>query len=469
MRIADLRVTNMDLFFVLLSAFFQTAPFVMAFVLALCFCLFCITAYNSPVVGVATGVVVYLLKQLLPSASLNIGLNLSPFDFYFVLLGVVVIIRMLNGHFPFRDGIVRLWLVLGLVWCGLFLVGLVKFKTAAGVEFRSTFYSTVSVFYLISYRLDQEQSGGVFRVLYFGAFGLVGLAIYRWVSVALGEFGFWYDPTTPLRVLDSGATLVIAMAMLPGLAMWMKLNATRTVMMLVAPMLLLAVMVLGHRSVWVAGIAALGVAWLLAAKRRKGGQLGLMVPLAVGALTLGALFVLAPRATVTQEFQRSVAETQRENSTIAWRVNSWKSLVEDWVSSGPAVWPAGKPFGTSKRRYIESQGIETEVAAHSHYVTLLIRGGIIGLFCYVAAQLIAARRLLRDTVAVPPWLGAELPLLFVLGNAVYALVYSPDYMQFMFMGLAYSLAVPAAESSSRTRSVGRVSVMQQMHVQPQLR
>lgn len=459
----------MDLFFVLLRVFFQTVPFVIAFVLALSFCLFCITAYNRPTVGVATGVVVYLLKQLLPSASLNIGLNLSPFDFYFVLLGVVVFIRMLNGHLPLRDGIVRLWLVLGLIWCGLFLVGLVKFQTAAGVEFRSTFYSTVSVFYLISFRFDQEESGRVFRALYIGAFGLLGLAVYRWVSVALGEFGFWYDPTTPLRVIDSGASMVIAMAMLPGLAMWMKLNATRTVMMFAAPMLLLAVMVLGHRSVWVAGIASLGVAWLLAAKRRKGGQLGLMVPLAVGALALGALFVLAPRATVTQEFERSVAETQRENSTLAWRVNSWKSLVDDWVSSGPTAWPAGKPFGTSKRRYIESQRIETEVAAHSHYVTLLIRGGIIGLFCYVAAQLVAARRLLRHATAVPPWLGTEVLLLFVLGNMVYALVYSPDYMQFMFMGLAYALAIPVAKSSSHIPSVGRHSAMQQMYVQPQPR
>lgn len=446
----------MEAFYFLLGAFFNVMPFVMAMVIALGFCLFCLGAYNSPVVGVWGGVMVYLLMQVFPGAALNLGLNLSLFDFYFVSLAFVAMLRMLFGQLDSRDRIVRCWLLIAAVWGALFAVGLAKYKTAAGVEFRSTFYAAVCVIYLLGHRLAPEQTGRLFKALYAGALALLVLALYRWGALAMGERGQWYDAGAPLRVLNSGATMVIAMAMLPGLAMWMKLNAARRGMLLLAPFLMLAVMVLGHRSVWVATLGALGLAWWLAGRRRKGGQGGAMVPLIVGALALGGLFVLAPKSTITQEFQRSVAETQKRDSTIAWRMDSWKSLVQDWAAAGPTVWPAGMPFGTSKRRYIESQGLETEVGAHSHYVSLLIRGGVLVVFAYMAAQLMTIRRLLARKVAAPDWLGSELPLLFVVANMLYAIVYSADYMQSLFMGLAYTLAVQTGRSDAAGDSAAAV-------------
>lgn len=442
----------MEAFYTVLGLVFQALPFVIAFVMAMAFIFFCVGAYNSPVFAVWVGVVVYLMSHLGANSALRLGLNLSLVDFYFLLLGGVVVMRLLAGHLPAQDRMVRLWLLMAVVWMLLFLVGLVKFKTAAGVEFRSTFFMLVSMLYLMSFRIEAKQVGRIFMALYVAAMALAFLAIYRWISSAVGVTGPWFDPHTPLRVLDSSATLVIAVAMLPGLAMWMGLNARRMAMMYTAPLLLLVVMALGHRTVWVATLAALGAAWWLAGRRRKGGQAGLLVPLGVGSLVLVALFALAPDSTVTHEFQRSVAETQQKNSTLAWRVDSWKSLVDDWVAGGPQVWPAGKPFGAGTRRYIESQGMETSVSAHSHYVSLLIRGGILVLFAYAAAQIVALRRLLSRPVAAPDWLGGELPTLFIIANMVYAISYSPDYIQAMFLGLAYALAVRAGPQPSVVRA-----------------
>jgi len=442
----------MEAFYIVLGFVFQTLPFVIAFVMAMAFVFFCVGAYNSPVFAVWVGVVVYLMSHLGVNSALQIGLNLSPVDFYSLLLGGVLTIRLLAGHLPAQDRVVRLWLLMAVVWVLLFLVGLVKFKTAAGLEFRSTFYMLVSVLYLMSFRIKEEQVGRIFRALYIAALALALLAIYRWGSYVMGVFGPWFDPVTPLRVLDSSATLVIAVAMLPGLAMWMGLNARRLGMMYTAPLLLLVVMALGHRTVWVATLAALGAAWWLAGRKRKGNQTGLLVPLGVGSLVLVSLFALAPQSTVTHEFQRSVAETQQKNSTLAWRVDSWKSLVDDWVAGGPLVWPAGKPFGSGTRRYIESQGMETSVSAHSHYVSLLIRGGILALFAYVAAQIVVLRRLLSRPVAAPDWLGGELPSLFIIANMVFAISYGPDYIQAYFLGLAYALAVQAGPQPSAVRA-----------------
>lgn len=444
----------MEAFYFSLGLFFQALPFVIAFVVAMAFIFFCVGAYNSPVFAVWVGVVVYLMSQLGANAALRLGLNLSFVDFYSMLLGGVLALRLLAGHLPADDRVVRLWLLMAVVWVLLFLVGLMKFKTAAGLEFRSTFYMLVSVLYLMSFRIGAKQVGRIFMALYVAAMALAFLSIYRWISYAVGVTGPWFDPVTPLRVLDSSGTLVIAVAMLPGLAMWMGLNERRIGMMYTAPLLLLVVMVLGHRTVWVATLAALGAAWWMAGRKRKGkgGQAGLLVPLGVGSVVLVALFALAPDSTVTHEFQRSVTETQQKNSTLAWRVDSWKSLVDDWVAGGPLVWPAGKPFGAGTRRYIESQGMETTVSAHSHYVSLLIRGGLLVLFAYVAAQIVALRRLLSRPVAAPDWLGGEALALFIIANMVFAISYSPDYMQALFMGLGYALAVQAGPRSSAVRA-----------------
>lgn len=442
----------MEAFYFSLGLFFQALPFVIAFVLAMAFIFFCVGAYNNPVVAVWVGAVVYVMTHLGANAALRLGLNLSLADFYFGLLGGVVGLRILNGHLPFHDKVIRLWLLMAAVWFLMFGIGLVKFKTLAGVEFRSTFYILASVLYLMTFRIDAEQVGRIFRALYVSALALALLAIYRWISSAVGEYGFWYDPHTPLRVLDASATFVIAIAMLPGLAMWLGLNDRRVGMMFVAPLLLLMVIGLGHRTVWVATLASLGAIWWLAGRKRKGNKAGLLVPLGMGSMVLAALFVLAPSSTVTYELERSVAETQQKNSTLAWRVDSWKSLVSDWAAGGPLVWPAGKPFGSGNKRYIETQGMETNVSAHSHYVSLLIRGGILVLFAYVAAQIVTLRRLLTRPVTSPSWLGGESMALFIIANMVYAIAYGPDYMQALFMGIGFSLAVQAGLPLSSTRA-----------------
>jgi hypothetical protein len=447
----------MNAFFFTLFAFLQALPFVLAVVVAVAFCLFCLGAYNSPVIGVWVGVGIYVLSQLGANGALPLGLNLSLTDFYFLLLGLVLAIRLLTGRLPAQDSLVRLWLLIAAVWGLLFVVGLVQYKSLAGVEFRMTFYILASVLYLLSFRIDATLTGRIFKALYTTGLALALLAIYRWISYALGVVGPWFDPHTPLRVIDSSGSMVIALAMLPGLAMWMGLNAKRTAMMFIAPLLLLVVMVLGHRTVWIATLAALGAAWWLAGRRSKGGQAGLLVPLAVGALVLGAFFALAPKSTVTQEFERSVAETQKKNSTLAWRVDSWKSLIDDWIAGGPLVWPAGKPFGAGNRRFIESQGMETNVSAHSHYISLLVRGGLLVLISYVAVQLVTLRRLLSRPVAAPDWLGSELPATFIIGCMVYGISYSPDYSHALFLGLAYVLAVQAGPTPSPVRSLSTPS------------
>ena len=438
--------------YTLLGLFFQALPFVIVMALALAICIFVVGAYSSPVFGVWAGAVVFVISQSGGNIALPLGVFLTVEDMCFLMLGFVVAVRLMLGHLPAKDLVVRLWLLMTAVWGGVFVVGLAQYKSLAGVEFRTTFYMLVPVLYLMSFRLTSEQVGKIFMALYFAALATALLAMYRWGAYAMGETGDWFDRHAPLRVLNAGGAMLIAMAMLPGSAMWMKLNAQRQAMMYTVPVLLLVVMVLAHRTVWISTLTTLGLAWWLVGRRRKGGQVGLLVPLLVGALVLGGLFALAPKSVVTQEFERSLAETQQKNSTIAWRMDSWKSLVADWAAAGPLVWLAGKPFGAGNQRFIESQGMETNVGAHSQYVSLLTRGGLLVLFAYFAVQIVTVRRLLSGQVEVPDWLGGEVLALFIVATMVYAIGYGIGSMQAYFMGLAYSLAVQAVPRPSVVRS-----------------
>jgi hypothetical protein len=149
-----------------------------------------------------------------------------------------------------------LWL-LAVVMAVAFMWGLVKNGTSAGVEFRGDFYFMTGVFYFSSFVWTRERVakllGWVFPVVL-----LIMLVVwYRWLADAVGLD--WVEPIwryaditgVALRVINSQQTwmlglavilLVYAMAAGNSLARWY----------FTLPLLALTVLVLQHRSVWVA-------------------------------------------------------------------------------------------------------------------------------------------------------------------------------------------------------------------------
>lgn len=415
-------------------------PIAVAIGMAFLAIFFLLQIYKNVVWGVCGGIATYILQNLI-NTPISLGINLFIPDIFFLGLLFVIAIKIINQNLPKGDKITILWLLIGTIWFGSFLVGLFTYKTAAGVEFRNFFYILCATLYILCFQHTEKTAREIFKCLYIAAWLLITLATFRWIAYMTGNAGgVWFDPGTPLRVLGASPTLVIAVAMLPGLAMWMGFETPEKWMKYTAPFMLLAVLVLGHRTVWIVVFVCLGLGWLLAGKDKNANRSGVIIPLVIGGLFLITLFVFLPDSKVTQEFHRGVAETQKENSTFAWRVDSWIALIKDWAAGSPNIWLFGKPFGAGYRRYIEIQGMETTVQAHSHYVTLLVRGGIIVLLAYVAIQTVTLWRLLKDKTLNNQGISKFTLVLFVVANIVYAITYSPDFMQAFFLGLSYSLA-----------------------------
>jgi O-antigen ligase len=207
------------------------------------------------------------------------------------------------------------------------------------------------------------------------------------------------------------------------------------------------VVVLQHRTVWIASLVTLTAGVLIAARAKRGSLLGSLVPLLLLGALLGALLVFAPESRVTESLGSSVEEAGRSRSTFSWRVESWQHLVGQWAGSGPVGWLVGQPFGTDMARFMEQQGAKTSVSAHSQYVGVLFNGGMLGLLAYVAAQGVALKRLwpgaVRTRSADEPLepVSDSLLVLFVVSCLTYAITYGADYAQALVLGLAYSRAV----------------------------
>lgn len=427
--------------YVALSYLLVAVPFVAAILLAFGLCVLVIGLAGSPVVGVWLAIVSHFLGATGVHTALNLGISIYPDDVCFIAIGAVTLGRIAGGKVDLDDRICRAWMLLGLVWFAIFAVGVVQYKSFAGVQFRDSYYLWAAASYLMTFCLNPRQVQQILNAMLAAGLAMTVLAAYRWGLVVMGELGPWFDYHTPTRVVASEHTQLIALAAMPGIAMWLGLMPRRPLPMLAAVLLLLAVVILAHRTVWVACAAALVAGWWLAGRQRAAGRLGLLLPLALGAVVLVGTFSLAPESTVSRELARSVAETTQKKSTLAWRQDSWKSLIADWVQSGPLVWPAGKPFGSDNTRYIESQGMTTSVTAHNHYIAILYNGGVLGLGAYLTAVLLTFRRLLGQRPQTGDAVRPELLMVLLVLCSVYGIGYSLDYMQGLMLGLAFSLAI----------------------------
>jgi len=446
---------------------FAALPFISVFFLALLLVFTVFGAYRTPVFGTVMIVGVFVLTTVFGAFAVRLGINLTLPDIVLTLVAVSTVLRMLSGHIDLRDRIVQAWLALGIVWFGLFFVGMVRYGATAGVGFRNSFYLWITVAYLLSFRFKQEQLSAAASVFMWGVAVLSLLVVYRWILLSLGARDeFWQESAYSVRVVSSFGAQMLALGFVFGLAGWVGLARSRSDWTLFALAALPLVVMLQHRTVWIAAAGAAMASLVVGAMARRARLGAILLPLLVCGVVLATLFLILPDSLIATRMGMAA-----DTSTLSWRVDSWRALLADWVHAGPTVWAAGQPFGADITRYIESMGRETSVSAHSHYVGLLVNGGVIGLVAYLLAQLMTLRRLIgsvrdgrragqrhrlrpgvpasleegveRDSIAAASVVDASdgLLALALVAIMIYGVAYGTDYLQGIVLGLACSRAL----------------------------
>jgi hypothetical protein len=137
----------------------------------------------------------------------------------------------------------------------------------------------------------------------------------------------------------------------------------------------LVVIAAQSRSVWVALIGGFMAVFLLSPNSNRRRQA--LGPLALG----GFLAVLTLFGIIGGSIGTKLALAGTSTSTWIWRVESWQQLLAPWLSAPQISVILGEPFGKGLARVINGGTIT--VSAHSWYVELPLRVGVIGLLLWL--------------------------------------------------------------------------------------
>ena len=400
-------------------------------------------AIRSPAVGSAllvAGVVLSAaLEEDLPDATIA-GFRVSLEDVIFTLLATAAVGRFLRLRYAPKASA---WLF-ALVAVALFslLRGALAYGLApAANEFRIFLRFIGALGYAASFSWDEGMLHTVFRVYLVGAAGLLAVCAVRWLSlfagVDVGVLTATYD--TPIRVLNGPQTFYLGQGLTLLLPFVLSRSKAAAATARPAVVLLLAVLVLNRRTVWLAGLIALGVLLLRnpPLRARVAGIVGSVIlgVVALSALPSGPLAsVIASEAPEGEELAQSPFET----GTLDWRINGWRVLLFEDGPEGPMEWLFGEPFGAGYRRRLEGN-ILVEASPHNYYLQLLLRVGLVGLASVLVMAGRALWTLTQRAKQQHLWREREALVAALAALLVWFVTWVPGVEQGLLIGVAVGL------------------------------
>lgn len=416
---------------------FQTAPYLVAILLAMLLVGMVIQATQSPwvVLGLLGLAMVAETASIHPLA-IKLGLWVYPSDAFAGVTAVALLVRVVfMGKF---HEIPPAWWIFGGAQFLMFVWGLASHGTGAGVDYRAHFSAWVGAAYLATFVQDEDFIKKLLAFVQLIAWGVMVVAVYRWVGSAVDaelatDIDRFITTGVAYRVLWVTPTFMISVAMLAAL-FYAASDQRRSGYWPLVLIFGAFVLVLQHRTVWATTLAGLGTLGLLLSRARTGSGLQMV------ALCLGLGVLVAIMSTGLQGVSGSIQEqAERAVSTggtfYGGRVMSWLPLLQEWVGSGsPTTYLLGKPFGSGYERYTTEYAREAVTyQPHNYYVQLLYRGGLIGLVAFLWTLAQAFRSLRQELAAGAVFAPLLLALLTCL--ALYYVPYGVSYDHTIFLGL----------------------------------
>lgn len=447
----------------MVTAIFISIFVVSAFLLAMTSAFMAIRLSTSLYFGIFLVLSLFCIETWfvqLPAFSL--GLNIYPQDLLFLGLAAIGAGRVMFGTNKCTPQFG--WLLFGFMLFVSLVIGYAQYKTKAGVDLRPTFYFWSTAFFISTFKIGFDQANKILRMYAWVGVIVLLIVFYRWTSDALGIGSVRYDQIgagKPLRVLTAGQTYYLAVMTLffsYMFAMRDRSQAKRWPWMAVP--FGIAVLLLQHRSVWIATLAGLLVIYIGAPQLRDRFKSYALVGAIGGVVLLVPLLAAGFLDPIVDALGESVQEAfQTRNSTFTWRLQSTRELFMQWLTGGPKVHLMGKPFGSGYERYLEDLGHVTDYSPHNLYIQMLLRVGLIGIFglllAYVATALDMWRRRFEDfgdsPISSTPWAAV------LVSSLIFFYPYGAHFVQGLFLGLAIALyrgkekEVPAALRVAMTR------------------
>lgn len=420
--------------------------------IALSMVFFGVRLLTSLYFGVGTVLALFCIETWFVSLpAIKLGLNIYPQDLIFISLSGVGIIRVVLGK-NINGGIIS-WLVFGVIMAISLCLGIFKYGTAAGVDLRPVFYFWSVAIFIASFRIDLQEADKLIKLCLISGGLVLLIVLYRWISDAL-HLGVPYNHIGAgkfLRVLTAGQTymlaaLAIILAWVVGAG-----KASVRIACLFVPFIM-AVLLLQHRSVWVATLAALVFLYIAVPQLRSRFLQYSFLGIMLITIALVPLYIFGGLDSIIDALGDSVEEAlQSKGSTFTWRLQSTHELFMQWINGGPLVYLIGKPFGSGYERYLVDLGHTTNYSPHNFYIQLLLRVGLLGTIAVVVAYLIAIYRLwtCRKIDSTVTFIGFIPFAAILISSLVFFYPYGAHFIQGVFLGIAFAI-MPRKEKNSVT-------------------
>ena len=259
-----------------LSYAFVAMPYVVALCLGLVLPMLGVLCYSGFGASVAVVVGMFGVECLyMIVGGFTLGLSLYYTDFALLFAFVIALSRLLLARD--RPPLHRAWLIYCAVFAVSLVTGLATYGSGAGVQARPYFYFVAAGLCGMSFSVDEKRVRLVLNALVGVAVLLMFITAYRWVvyytpiKELLPPEGF-YNNDGPIRVIRSHEALVLAQVLVASL-FFARGSGWLVVARAISPLLLAVVVVLQHRSVWVAGLAGV-LAALFVSRLQKGSAVG---------------------------------------------------------------------------------------------------------------------------------------------------------------------------------------------------
>lgn len=396
------------------------------------------TVSSRPMVGAWLAAIAYLYDATWFGAPplFTGGVDVTLYDLINSLLAAAALMRLLRRDATFnKAATLTLLLLLGLWFYSLFR-GFEEFGKTAGVQSRENFYFFAVALYLASFRIDEELLKKLMRVAVVICIWLIGLAVARWIGEGTGIYHM--DLTflrTEFRSLNSTQASTLMMAALAGTFGYLRGINSRAMNVLTAVSYVMVV-ILQHRSTWVAGFVALFILCLYERRRLAPKLPPVLLGLFIAMLIVVPVSVyLGWTDSLVAALVESVDSAGRSRGTHTDRMVSWVALVQEWQDYPWLQWAFGRGYGAGYYRVV--MGVFEDFSPHNFYVQLLVMIGLVGLIVFVslnASTLI--RFIMRSGNEGESGLIARIFVVLLISNLIYYLPYQGDYPHGMLLGVA---------------------------------
>lgn len=233
------------------------------------------------------------------------------------------------------------------------------------------------------------------------------------------------------------------------LAVGLRWPPSRAIRIPLVALMVAEVLLLQHRTVWVASIVVAATAfvmWAVAGRRLLLGVAAAclvclpLVPAAMWYDSETGAPVSGPARPDRQSsgnsgpgaLSDSITSIGGEDSTLSWRIDGWRDLVDANLSASEVA--TGNPAGTGFER--GPAGAQSSLSAHNEAVDAYVRFGLPGAALLIALAVIVCVR--RDQIASGTELTRSVVVLLFLSQLVFSLAYSLDVVQAVILGALLS-------------------------------